>query len=392
MEYKTLITEAFDFIRNYIANHDISKLQFHNEIHIQEVSDAAQKIAEHYQLEEREFTIVLIAAYFHDTGYFDGGYPEHEIRGANLADSFLRGKESDEDFIKTVHNCILATRLPQNPKNLLEEIVCDADMFHFGIDSFKTRNKLMRKEAEAFGGKVNKNEWLKNTIKLLEKHQYHTDYCRNLLEQKKQQNIEWLKSKEVQATLTGNDESKENSFLVKDKRPERGIETMFRITSTNNQRLSDMADNKANILITVNSIILSITIALLLGKLDNNPHLIFPTAILLCASLTTTVIAILATRPSIPDGYHNVQEVKEKKVNLLFFGNFHKMKLEDYREGMLEMMEDRDYLYGTLIKDVFSQGVVLGKKFKLLRLAYNIFMYGLIVSVLTFLTIVLIYS
>lgn len=388
MEYKTLVAEAFDFLKNYIANHDISKLQFHNDVHIQEVCDAAKTIAEHYKLEEREYAIVLIAACFHDTGYFDGGYVDHELRGANLATSFLKEKGMDNEFINATRNCILATRLPQSPKNLLEEIVSDADMFHFGIDSFKTRNKLMRKEVEAFGGKVNKNEWLKNTIKLLEEHHYHTEYCRNLLEKKKQQNIEWLKSKEVQPSIENN-EPKENSIVIKDKKPERGIETMFRITSTNNQRLSDMADNKANILITVNSIILSITIALLLGKLDNNTHLIFPTAILLSASLTTTVIAILATRPSIPDGYHSVKEVREKKVNLLFFGNFHKMKLEDYREGMLEMMEDRDYLYGTLIKDVFSQGVVLGKKFKLLRLAYNIFMYGLIVSVLAFLIIVL---
>lgn len=173
------------------------------------------------------------------------------------------------------------------------------------------------------------------------------------------------------------------------KRPDRGIETMFRITSTNNQRLSDMADNKANILITVNSIILSVVIALLLRKLDNNAHLIVPTAILLAASLATMVLAILATRPSIPNVNYSAEEVREKKVNLLFFGNFHKMQLHDYDKGMRDVMEDREYLYGTLIKDVYSQGVVLGRKFKLLRQAYSIFMYGLIISVIAFLIVVM---
>ncbi len=176
----------------------------------------------------------------------------------------------------------------------------------------------------------------------------------------------------------------------KDKRPDRGIETMFRITSTNNQRLSDMADNKSNILITVNSIILSVVIALLLRKLDNNAHLIFPTIILLSISLATMVIAILATRPSIPSGYYTAEDLKEKKVNLLFFGNFHRMDLQNYTIGMKQVMEDREFLYNTLIKDVYSQGVVLGRKFKLLRLAYNIFMYGLIASVLAFLIVVII--
>lgn len=176
----------------------------------------------------------------------------------------------------------------------------------------------------------------------------------------------------------------------KDKRPDRGIETMFRITSTNNQRLSDMADNKSNILITVNSIILSVVIALLLRKLDNNAHLIFPTIILLSISLATMVIAILATRPSIPSGYYTAEDLKEKRVNLLFFGNFHRMDLQNYTVGMKQVMEDREFLYNTLIKDVYSQGVVLGRKFKLLRLAYNIFMYGLIASVLAFLVVVII--
>jgi hypothetical protein len=60
------------------------------------------------------------------------------------------------------------------------------------------------------------------------------------------------------------------------------------------------------------------------------------------------------------------------------------MKLEDYAAGMREVMEDRDFLYGTLIRDVYSQGVVLGRKYKLLRISYNIFMYGLIISVLAF--------
>jgi len=241
----------------------------------------------------------------------------------------------------------------------------------------------MRQEAKACGYVVSKDEWRKNTIKLMEDHHYHTDYGRNLLENKKQQNMTVLKQKENFGTA---DQEKKNG------RPERGIETMFRITSTNNQRLSDMADNKSNILITVNSIILSVVIALLLRKLDNNAHLIFPTSILLFTSLATMVIAILATRPSVPDGKYTDEDLKSKKVNLLFFGNFYRMNLESYNSGMKLMMEERDYLYSTLIKDVYSQGVVLGRKFKLLRLAYNIFMYGLIVSVCAFIIVVLINS
>lgn len=372
--------------------HDFSKLKFHNEIHVQEVVEAAGQIAKYYDLKDKEYAIVVIAAYFHDIGYYQDGRCDHEKRSADIAKQFLEKKEVDEAMIDAIRKCILATHIPQSPKNLLEEIVCDADLFHFGNDWFNVRNKLMRKEAEASGEQIDKDEWRKNTATLLESHQYHTSYCRNLLDKKKQQNIEWLKRKEPETMINEEIGSGKNPEKKKDKRPDRGIETMFRITSTNNQRLSDMADNKSNILITVNSIILSVVIALLLRKLDNNTHLILPTAILLCISLATMVIAILATRPSVPNGYHTVEEVRKKKVNLLFFGNFHKMNLEDYTTGMKQMMEDRDYLYSTLIKDVYSQGVVLGRKFKLLRLAYSIFMYGLIVSVLAFIIVVLLNS
>lgn len=174
----------------------------------------------------------------------------------------------------------------------------------------------------------------------------------------------------------------------KDKRPDRGVETMFRLTSANNQRLSDMADNKSHILITVNSIILSAIIALLLRKLDSNQHLMLPTFILLAISLTTMVVAIVATRPQIPNGIFSPEDLKEKKVNLLFFGNYYKMGLPEYTAGMLTLMEDHDFLYGTLIKDVYAQGVALGRKYRLLRIAYNVFMFGLIASVLSFIAVI----
>jgi hypothetical protein len=168
------------------------------------------------------------------------------------------------------------------------------------------------------------------------------------------------------------------------KKPERGIETMFRITSANSQRLSDMADNKSNILLTVNSIILSIIVAVLLKALDSNPHLIIPTVLLMSTSVSTMVLAILATIPKIPTGYFSEEEVKNKSVNLLFFGNFYKTKFDDYQGAMNKAMDDKDFLYGMLTKDVYSQGVVLGRKYQLLRYAYGIFMCGLVLSIAAF--------
>jgi hypothetical protein len=180
------------------------------------------------------------------------------------------------------------------------------------------------------------------------------------------------------------DKKKDKAAKDKKEQPDKGIETMFRVSSSNHQRLSDMADNKANIMITVNAIILSAVISLLVRRLEDQPYLILPTILLITISLVAMIFSILSTRPNIPPGTFAPQDVDGKKVNLLFFGNFYKMSLPDYKEAMLKTMEDRDMLYGNLIMDGYAQGVVLGKKYRLLRIAYNIFMFGLIASVIAF--------
>ena len=153
-----------------------------------------------------------------------------------------------------------------------------------------------------------------------------------------------------------------------------------------------MADHKANILISVNAIIISVILGVLMRKLEDDVYLTIPTIIFLIVAVTTIVIAILATMPKVSGGTFSDQDVSDKKINLLFFGNFYKAPFEQYDKAMRTMMQEPDYLYGSLIKDIFSLGTVLGRKYKLIRLAYSIFMIGIIVSVLAFGIAVFIYN
>jgi len=164
----------------------------------------------------------------------------------------------------------------------------------------------------------------------------------------------------------------------------KGIQTMLRLASGNHLRLSEMADRKANILISVNAIIISVSISVLFRKFETDPFLVIPTIIFLTSSVITIVLSIFATRPTVTGGKFTKEDITNKKTNLLFFGNFYKAILEDYKWGMSVMMRDTEYLYGSLIKNVYYLGVVLGRKYKLLRIAYNIFMVGIVVSVIAF--------
>lgn len=397
--YSNAYTQAAQDLKQYVLNffhtHTDERFAYHNLEHTIQVVDAAVQIANHYQLNDKDFFTVYAAAWFHDTGYFADS-SGHEAAGAAEAEKYLLSTNTGADIIQSVKGCILATQLPQRASTLMEQITCDADLFHFGTDLFEERNKLMRKELKLRGIDISKEQWRKDSLSLLRSHTYYTDYCNLLLNKKKQENMEELIKKEERAALKKEDESKavqsatekdapvKEAKKDKEKRPDRGIETMFRISSGNHQRLSDQADSKSQILITVNSIIISVLLSVLLRSLEEFPHLRIPAYLLLTVNVVTIICAILSTRPNIPPGTFTQMDIDEKKVNLLFFGNFYRMSLQDYASGMMQMMEDREFLYGSLIRDVYSQGVVLGRKYRMLRLAYNIFMYGLIISVVAF--------
>jgi hypothetical protein len=137
-------------------------------------------------------------------------------------------------------------------------------------------------------------------------------------------------------------------------------------------------------MISVNAIIISVVLTILLVRLPYYPNYVLPTVALVITCLGAMIFAILATRPSVNEGKFNEEDIRAKKTNLLFFGNFHQMQLEEYQWGMNEMLKDREYLYNSMIKDIYFLGVVLAKKYKLLRISYTIFMFGLILSVIAF--------
>ena len=167
---------------------------------------------------------------------------------------------------------------------------------------------------------------------------------------------------------------------------------MFRLTSKNHIDISGMADSKANIMISINSIIISVLLGSLMQKLDSNPHLIPPTIILLIVTLSSIVYSVLSLRPNITSGKFSKEDISNQNTNLLFFGNFHQMKREDYHCGMNRLMENSSFLYSNLIDDIFFLGVVLAKKYKYPRAAYNSFMYGIIIAVIAFVVAILFFA
>lgn len=390
---KQLIKQVEDKIVELYDSVSSEKLLYHDIGHTRKVVDRVNEIAAHYELSEKDITILNIAAWFHDTGHLYTNPIEHEEKSVALMREWLKDKGDYAELAEEIEQVILVTKISTPPAGLIQEIIKDADTYHFGLPEFKKQDKLLKKEMTLRNLDTMVRDWKQNTLTLLETHQYYTSYCKDLLDAGKQKNIERIKRKvdpleqdsihnivpeEKLADKKKNPVHKQSGFITK------GIQTMLRLTSENHMRLSEMADNKANILISVNAIIISVILSVLIRKIEVDKHLAIPTFIFLATALTTIVISILATRPKITEGRFTREDILNRKTNLLFFGNFFNSELEEYKWGMSTMMRDPNYLYGTLVDDIYYLGKVLGRKYKLVRVAYSIFMIGIIVSALAF--------
>ncbi|SFR57206.1 Pycsar system effector family protein [Maribacter stanieri] len=381
----SIVSKAEVFATDKLTGHINPNYLYHNLRHTQRVVDSTKELIEGENIKDNESELLLVAAWFHDLGYTIT-YHNHEEHSCKLAKEFLTENNYPTPFIEQVCSLIMATKKNYSPANELEKIMRDADSSHFHIKNYMATTELLREELSLLGIQSNTPvDWREENIKLLRtKHRFYTDYAIRTWQKGKDKNIKRL----IKAKKKNNELVKKENLKAhfKGELPDRGIQTLYRVTLQSHLKLSDIADTKANILLSVNAIIVSMALANLVPKLDNpsNDYLFYPTFLFIVFSVVSMVMSIIATRPNVTSGQFTEEEVTSKKVNLLFFGNFHKMKLEQYNWAMTELIKDKDYIYSSLTKDLYFLGIVLERKYRILRWTYTVFMTGMIISVIVF--------
>ncbi len=383
-----LLQKAEQYVFDLFKDKLSSEHTYHNFLHTQFVVQKTKELIENEPVSEEEKQSVLLAAWFHDTGHVEGS-DNHEEKSFEIAKSFLKENNFQDSEIESIKEIILDTCINHGVSCKLGKILRDADSAHLGSELYEEISKQLRQEWELIDHKkFTDYEWAqKNYNFLTREHKFFTDYAKANWQPVKMKNV--FKLQNELNTFREEGLSKQEikkKKLEKLERPERGIETMFRVTLNNHTRLSEIADSKANILLSVNAIIISIALSTLLPKLGSpkNEYLIMPTLTMLFVGVLSIIFAILATKPNITKGTFTQEDVQNKKVNLLFFGNFYKMPLDKYEAAMNELMKDKEYLYNSLTRDLYYLGLVLDRKYKLLRITYYVFMFGTIVTVLAF--------
>lgn len=192
-----IIKEAKKIVTNIFQNKVNPLFVFHSLEHTTQVVAAAEEIEGYYQLNDGDQFVLFISAWFHDTGFSSGHAEEHEKESIKLVKEFLALRIAEQEIILRIASCIQATHMPQEPQNLVEKILCDADLFHLGTNMFSERNQLLRKELQAYyKSDFAEEDWCQLNIEFLKSHKYFTGYCHQKLELVKQEWIEKLQNKQ----------------------------------------------------------------------------------------------------------------------------------------------------------------------------------------------------
>ncbi len=359
-----------------------ANLYFHNIDHTLRVKKAVIELAKAEKVSKEDRKILALAALFHDTGFINT-YEGHEGESQIIAAAYLREKGYPEDKISRVKELIKITDPKIAPATLLEKIICDADMAHVGEKKYNTRMSELRKEWE-----LNKKDyyptdlqWAEENLAFLQnKHIFYTKAANATYQGRKSKNINKIKASLDLARKT--EEKRLNEFSVA---KNKAALTMFKTSLRNHIDLTAIADNKSNIMLSVNALLLTIGMPIFASYLSDKLYLLAPSIIFMFTCITTMIFATLSTRPIKMDGKTNLAKIPAGKTNLFFFGNFYNLGLNTYQDEIKKVIANKEQLDTSIINDLYFLGHSLGDKFRYLRICYNVFIVGIALSLIAFL-------
>ncbi|MBK9015810.1 MAG: HD domain-containing protein [Saprospiraceae bacterium] len=350
--------------------------RYHDLNHTLSMRDASQELGRRYRLSEEELELLELAGLFHDTG-FTKTYVGHEDVSREIATDFLQKEQFDPAKIEQVNRLIEVTKVGVEPELLLEKIIKDAD-FNTNGATYEEKSEALRKEWEVFcNQKMTDDEWTENGLKFWESHRFYTGEAQALYGDSKRKTVKTLR-KSAEKIKPSDDML---DFAIG---KSKSAQMMFKTTLRNQIDLTNIADNKANIMLSINSLLITIGIPMLAGNLKEHPSLIYPASVLLLTCILSIVFATLATRPVKMHGKTSTDTIDSGNSNLFFFGNFFKMERDDYMKGLMRVMQNEEIIDKSIVNDLFFLGRTLGFKYRRLRITYEIFMVGMVLTVITF--------
>ena len=176
------------YLTSYLKRELAGNLYYHGFHHTMDVYKYVVEIAKAEKINRYELTLLKVAVLLHDAG-FTQTYNGHEDVSCQMALTLLPQFDYTSEEIERICGMIQATKIPQKPKNILEQIIADADLLYLGTKRFKEVGDTLFEEMRIYSGLGSSKEWNSIQKKFLEHHHYHTAYCRANYEPTKQKNL-----------------------------------------------------------------------------------------------------------------------------------------------------------------------------------------------------------
>ena len=362
------------------------RMNYHDIVHTREVAEAAEKLAHAADVHDDRREILLLAAWLHDIGYLRT-YEDHESASAVMAREILTEHGYPEEKTDEVCDLILSTARDAPKKGQLAELLHDADLSHMGRKRFFRKGELLRSELEnMMGVKYSELDWQEKQNEFLSQNDFMTPEAKKLYADRRADNIIRQRDNIVKARRAVTRKKTGKEFG-------RGIDTLYRTNYRNHINFSSIADGKANMMISINTILISVIVTLSGASLSLDSftierfRYIIPILILLVGSLASVLFAILSARPKVTAREVDMEDVDSNKISLLYFGNFLGIPKEEFINYLSDLKNDQQRLYDSMSIDLYNLGIVLREKYRLLSVSYNLFMAGLSLSVIAFIVI-----
>ncbi|MAT53818.1 MAG: hypothetical protein CMN32_05010 [Saprospirales bacterium] len=378
-----LVKKAEQYVVDLLKKGLSADHKYHDLAHTLAVRESVLQLAEAYRLSDEEKELLELAALFHDTG-FTARYDEHEEKSKEIAEKYLRSQGVDEEKINQIKQLIEVTKVTVEPNTLLEKLIKDADFNNLSGD-YLAKSDALRHEWKVFCGKeMDESAWVENNLNFWKNHKFYTGEGQAKYGEEKRKTLKKLKKRkqEIQnGEQKGDSTGEDLNFTIK---KSKSAQMMFKTTLRNQIDLTNIADNKANIMLSINSLLITLGIPLLLPRVMEDTKLLLPTVTLLLTCVLSIVYATMATRPVKMTGITDPSLIDQGKSNLFFFGNFYKMDMETYRKYLHKVLLNDELLDNSIVNDLYFLGRTLGNKYRRLRITYNIFMIGMVLTVIAF--------
>lgn len=379
-----LLDKARQWVLDLFNDHADHRLVWHTFSRTNELISLIARLARDEKLTREEYITLYLAGWFAYPGWlFDPNAPEKINH--RLAEQFMRAESQDELIIQQVQQLIPLANLQGQPASRTETILWDAALaLHFGED-YRNSQSLRRRETENLqdGHAIPAEVWQHQELEQMSAVRYLTASGKAHFEPLLLDHIRSLQRKESRRTQRVTEE------LPARVNTNSAIQTYFRTSFHNHIHLSAIADRKAQMLISVNAILISVLITVLSYSniAETRPPLLIPVTLFMVCGLGSLIFSVLSARPRVTRLPVRDLEPDLRWRHLLFFGHYTQLDADQYVDEMMGLQSQGEDLCRAMHLDIYHLGCVLDRKYRLVSIAYALFMAGFIGAVSSFLAL-----